>query len=241
MARIDGRRNDQLRDCKITTNFLHHAAGSAVIEHGKTRVLCAVSAVAGVPRWMKEQKVPGGWVTGEYQMLPASTSGRTSRDINRGRLNGRAQEIQRLIGRCMRAAVDLAKLDGYTLYIDCDVLDADGGTRCASINGAWVALNLAVNRLLAERKIAKNPICESIAAISVGIVDGTPMTDLCYHEDAAADVDMNVVMTGGGEFIELQGTAESGSFSRKQMLDLTALAESGITDILALQRDSLAG
>ena len=193
-----------------------------------------------VPRWMKEQGVTGGWITAEYSMLPYSTRQRKPRDIAKGKLEGRTQEIQRLIGRAIRAAVDLEKLGSRTVWIDCDVLQADGGTRTAAITGAFVAAQDAVNGLLAAGKIAQSPIIAAVAAISVGIVQGTPLLDLEYVEDSACDTDMNVVMTGAGHFVEVQGTAEGLAFSRAEMGALLDLAEQGIGELMALQQQALA-
>lgn len=236
--RIDGRRPNQLRSCVFHRDFLHNAKGSVLVEQGGTRVLCAVSVTPGVPRWMTEQGVAGGWVTSEYQMLPASTSPRSVRDVTRGSVNGRAQEIQRLIGRSLRAVVDLEKIGANTVHVDCDVLDADGGTRCASINGALVALDIAFRKLLAEGVISAMPIREFAAAVSVGMVKCTAMLDLCYEEDAAAEADVNVVMTATGQFIEIQGTGEGTTFSPDQMQTMLDLARHGILEIIALQKQT---
>jgi ribonuclease PH len=189
---------------------------------------------------MKAQGVEGGWATAEYSMLPYSTLDRKSRDISRGKIDGRSQEIQRLIGRSMRSAIDLKKLGARTVWIDCDVLQADGGTRTASITGGFVALCLAVNKLLAEGKLTESPIVNTIAAVSVGVVDGRALLDLCYVEDAAAEVDMNLVMTGDGEFIELQGTGEEATFSPAQLEDMLGLGKGGIKELLKLQQEAVA-
>lgn len=193
-----------------------------------------------VPRWMKEQKVEGGWLTAEYSMLPYSTLERKPRDISKGRLDGRSSEIQRLIGRAIRAAVDLRKLGPRTICVDCDVLQADGGTRTAAITGAVVALSLALKKLLAEKKIAENPLLSQVAAVSVGIVGGTALLDLCYVEDVAASVDMNLVMNSQGEFIELQGTGEEATFTDGQLAQLLALGKSGIRELLVAQQAAVA-
>jgi ribonuclease PH len=235
MPRDDGRTADELRPIHFDPNFLINARGSVLASFGNTRVLCAVSVVDGVPRWMQQQGVKGGWLTAEYQMLPASTHSRNQRDSTRGRPNGRSQEIQRLIGRSLRAAVDLSKLGCHTVYVDCDVIDADGGTRCASINGAMVALQLAFNKMLAAGKIKSVPLHHHIGAVSVGMVDGEPLLDLCYTEDSAAEVDMNVIMTEDGRFVELQGTAEGQTFSNDDLVAMNALAEKGIAEIIAAQ------
>ena len=192
-----------------------------------------------VPRWMKEQKVEGGWLTAEYSMLPYSTLQRKQRDINKGKLDGRSSEIQRLIGRSIRAAVDLNKFGPRTICIDCDVLQADGGTRTAAITGAFVALSLAVNKLISEKKLSASPILAGVAAVSVGIVAGQPLLDLCYTEDVAASVDMNLVMNSAGEFIELQGSGEEATFSDTQLADLLALGKIGIRDLLAAQQQAI--
>lgn len=239
MSRIDDRANDELRPMQFHTDFLANALSSVLIECGKTRIICAVSAVQGVPRWMQNQGVAGGWLTSEYQMLPAAGGGRKPRDVTAGRVNGRAQEIQRLIGRSLRAVVDLTKVGSNTIYVDCDVIDADGGTRCASINGACVALKLAFKKMFLEERIRTIPIDSSVAAVSVGIVDGTPMLDLCYPEDAGAAVDLNVVMTSDNKFIEIQGTAEETPFSRDEMDTMLALAQKGIGEIVTEQEKAL--
>ena len=239
MNRIDDRAFDQLRVCKFKINFLHNARGSVVVEQGNTRVICAASVIPGVPRWMKEQKVPGGWLTSEYQMLPASTAGRIPRDVNRGKINGRAQEIQRLIGRCLRAVVNLKKIGENTIYVDCDVLDADGGTRCASINGASVALHLAFGKMIDDGMISEMPVAGHVAAISVGVVRKIPLLDLCYQEDSSAEVDMNIVMTEGGDFVEVQGAAEARPFSQEQLNKMIDLAKKGIGNVIQLQKKCL--
>ena len=234
MERLDGRQCDELREWELTLDFQRHPAGSVLVRCGNTRVICAVSVEEGVPRWMKEQGVAGGWITGEYQMLPSATATRTEREVVRGKLSGRSAEIQRLVGRSLRAAVDLDKLPGLTLHVDCDVIDADGGTRCASITGASVALQLAARRLLADGRISEWPLLSPVAAVSVGIVDGTPMLDLCYREDSAAAVDMNVVMTAAGRYVEIQGTGEEATFSDDELAQLLALARKGLGDIFRM-------
>lgn len=238
-ARADGRRADQLRPIRFQNHIAPHATGSTLIEWGNTRVICAVSIEESVPRWMKEQGVTGGWITAEYSMLPYSTLQRKPRDISKGRIDGRSQEIQRLIGRAMRAAVDLERLGQRTIWVDCDVLQADGGTRTASITGAYVALGLAVQRLTAEGRLASNPIQQGVAAVSVGLLEGVGLLDLCYVEDSAADVDMNLVMTAAGEFVEVQGTGENRSFSDAQLASMLALGRHGIRNLLNLQRAAL--
>ena len=222
-TRADGRAANQLRPLRFQNHIAPHAAGSTLIEWGNTRVICAVTIEESVPRWMKEQKVEGGWLTAEYSMLPYSTLTRKPRDISKGRLDGRSSEIQRLIGRSVRAAVDLIKFGPRTVCIDCDVLHAVGGTRTAAITGAFVALSLAVNKLIAEKKSSENPILSGVAAVSVGIVNGAAMLDLCYTEDVAAAVDMNLVMNAAGEFIELQGSGEEANFTDTQLAQLLAL------------------
>src|SRR3954454_15263646 len=201
--RADGRLPDQIRPLRFQNNIAPYASGSTLVEWGNTRVICGVTIEESVPRWMKEQGVVGGWITAEYSMLPYSTLTRKQRDISKGKIDGRSQEIQRLIGRAMRAAINLEKVGPRTIWVDCDVLQADGGTRTAAISGAYVALSLAVQKLMSQGKLAKNPISHGVAAVSVGIVDGKPLLDLCYTEDVAAAVDMNVVMNSEGQFIEL--------------------------------------
>jgi ribonuclease PH len=235
-TRADGRTPNQIRPLRFQNNIAPYAAGSTLIEWGKTRVICAVTVEESVPRWMKEQKVEGGWMTAEYSMLPYSTLDRKPRDITKGKLDGRSSEIQRLIGRAMRASVDLNKVGTRTLCIDCDVLQADGGTRTAAITGTFVALSLAVNKLLADKKIFENPILNPVAAVSVGVVEGKALLDLCYTEDAAATVDMNLVMNSRGEFIELQGSGEEATFTDSQLSELLALGKAGIADLLAAQQ-----
>jgi ribonuclease PH len=194
-----------------------------------------------VPRWMKEQKVVGGWLTAEYSMLPYSTLDRKPRDVAKGKLDGRASEIQRLIGRSIRACLDLEKIGERTVWIDCDVLQADGGTRTAAITGAFVALSLAINRLIAEKKLTQSPILNPVAAVSVGIVEGRPLLDLCYTEDVAAAVDMNLVMNSAGDFIEIQGSGEEATFSETQLAEMLAIGKTGIKDLLAAQQRALKG
>ena len=238
--RADGRAANQLRPLRFQNHIAPYAAGSTLVEWGNTRVICGVTIEETVPRWMKEQKVAGGWITAEYSMLPYSTLQRKQRDSAKGKIDGRSQEIQRLIGRAMRAALDLDKLGERTVWVDCDVLQADGGTRTAAITGAFVALSLAVTKLMAEKKISASPIISGVAAVSVGIVNGTPLLDLCYTEDVAAAVDMNIVMTGQGEFIEVQGTAEHGTFDETKLNQMIALGKKGIGELLELQKKPLA-
>jgi ribonuclease PH len=238
-SRADGRTPDQLRPLRFQNHIAPHATGSTLVEWGNTRVICGVTVEEIIPRWMKEQKVPGGWLTAEYSMLPYSTLDRKPRDVTKGKLDGRSSEIQRLIGRSMRAAIDLHKLGERTVWIDCDVLQADGGTRTAAITGAFVALSLAINKLIAEKKLTESPILSPVAAASVGIVNGTPLLDLCYTEDVAASVDMNLVMNGAAEFIEVQGSGEEATFSESQLAALLALGKSGIKSLLTAQQNAL--
>jgi len=231
--RHDGRRPDELRPLKITPGFMSSATGSALIEAGGTRVICTASAVEDVPRWLVGSG--RGWVTAEYGMLPASTGERKQRDVNKGRADGRTVEIQRLIGRSIRGVVDFKALGERTIYIDCDVLEADGGTRCASITGGFVALKLALNRLVTEGKLPSVPLTQSVAAVSCGIVDGTALLDLDYPEDSTAEVDMNVVMTGDGGLVEVQATAERTPLSRASLDEMLALAAAGIEQLREAQ------
>src|SRR5271154_6129543 len=210
--RADGRKPDQLRPIRFQNGIAPYATGSTLIEWGSTRVICGVTVEEGVPRWMKEQNVSGGWITAEYSMLPYSTLTRKARDISKGKLDGRSQEIQRLIGRSMRAAIDLEKIGSRTIWLDCDVLQADGGTRTAAITGSYVALALAIQSLQRAGKLGPEPVLKPVAAVSVGIVQSQAWLDLSYVEDAAAAVDMNLVMNAEGEFIELQGTGEEASY-----------------------------
>ncbi len=237
-TRTEGRALDAMRPVRITRHYTVHAEGSVLVEFGQTKVLCTASV---------EERVPGhkkgsgeGWVTAEYGMLPRATHTRGDREAARGKQSGRTQEIQRLIGRSMRAVFDLSALGERTITLDCDVLQADGGTRTAAITGAFVAAQDAVNTLLAGGRIVRSPIRDHVAAVSVGIVAGTPMLDLEYVEDSACDTDMNVVMTGAGHFIEVQGTAEGAAFTRTEMGQLLDLADSGIRFLVAAQRDALA-
>jgi ribonuclease PH len=238
-TRSDGRRADQLRPIRFQNHIAPHATGSTLIEWGNTRVICGVTVEETVPRWMKEQNVKGGWITAEYSMLPYSTLTRKARDISKGKIDGRSQEIQRLIGRSMRAALDLEKLGARTIWVDCDVLQADGGTRTAAITGSYVALQLAMRKLIAAGKISENPITHGVAAVSVGICNSQPLLDLCYEEDVAANVDMNFVMNSAGHFIEMQGTGEESSFSEKELADMLTLGKAGIKQLLALQQSAL--
>ena len=238
--RHDGRANDQLRTIKFQNNIAPHASGSTLIEWGDTRVICGVSIEEGVPRWMQAQGVEGGWITAEYSMLPYSTLDRKRRDISRGKLDGRSTEIQRLIGRSLRAALDLKKMGSRTIWIDCDVLQADGGTRTASITGAFVALSIAVNKLINEGLILESPFLDPIAAVSVGIVEGQALLDLCYVEDVAAEVDMNLVMTSTGNFIEIQGTGEEATFTADQLTQMLEFGKQGVDELAKLQQTAIA-
>ncbi|MFT6617625.1 MAG: ribonuclease PH [Verrucomicrobiia bacterium] len=229
-----------LREITFQNGIAPYATGSTLISWGDTRVICSVTIEDQVPRWMKMQKVTGGWITAEYSMLPYSTLSRKQRDSTRGKIDGRSMEIQRLIGRSLRAAVDLKKLGARTMWIDCDVLQADGGTRTAAITGAYVAMRLAVQKLIAGGKLKETPLVNSVAAVSVGIVSGEARCDLCYVEDAAAEVDMNLVMTGKGEFIELQGSGEEATFSEEQLAAMLALGKDGVTELLKIQEAALA-
>jgi len=233
VARKDGRAPDQLRPVRIITGFQRFAEGSALIEVGETHVLCAASVEEGVPAFLRDRGQ--GWITAEYGMLPRSTLTRTPREVVAGRASGRSQEIQRLIGRSLRAAVDLTLLGERTLRIDCDVLQADGGTRTAAITGSYIALVLALRRLLSEGSISTLPLRFAVAAVSAGVVDGQPLLDLCYEEDARAEVDFNVVMTSTGKFVEVQGTAEGQPFGKHQMNQLLTLSEKGIRELFLAQ------
>ena len=236
--RGQGRAPDQLRAVTIERGYTKHAEGSVLISFGETKVLCTASVLAKVPPHKKGSGE--GWVTAEYGMLPRATHTRSDREAARGKQTGRTQEIQRLIGRALRAVVDLKVLGEYTIHVDCDVIQADGGTRTASITGAYVAVSDAVAWLVREGKITQSPIREAIAAISVGVVNGVPMLDLDYNEDSGCDTDMNVVMTGAGGIVEIQGTAEGEPFSRQQMNVLADLAEMGIRQLIAAQKSALA-
>ena len=236
MTRADGRTPDQLREVTIERGWSDHAEGSALITFGGTKVLCTASFTSGVPRWKTGSGE--GWVTAEYSMLPRATHTRSDREAARGKQSGRTQEIQRLIGRAMRSVFDLKALGERTIHLDCDVLQADGGTRTASITGAYVAARDAVNQLLKSGALTQDPIIDSVAAISVGIYQGVPVLDLDYPEDSSCDTDMNVVMTGKGGMIEVQGTAEGATFSRAELGALLDLAEKGIRELSQLQVDA---
>ena len=240
-GRTDGRRTNQTRPLTITTGYLEHAEGSVLIELGATRIICSATVEDKIPPWMRSQKVAGGWVTAEYAMLPRSTPERIVREVVRGRLGGRTLEIQRLIGRALRAVVDLKALGERTIWCDCDVIQADGGTRTAAITGAFVALALAVQKLKEAGALKALPLIDMVAAVSVGMVDGRTMLDLSYEEDVGADVDMNVVMTGSGALVEVQGTAEGAPFSRSDLERLIDLASRGIRRLVKAQREALKG
>lgn len=238
--RHDSRTNTQLRDITFTPGIAPNASGSVLVSFGDTRVICAAVLEKKVPGWMRAQNIEGGWITAEYSMLPYSTLDRKARDISKGKQDGRSVEIQRLIGRSIRAVVDLQKLPGYTLWIDCDVLQADGGTRTASISGAYVAAKMAVKKLMANGMLQEDPFIDSVAAVSVGIFEGNPVLDLDYFEDKDASVDANVVMTGSGRFVEFQATGEEATYSREEMNLLMDLAAKGIEAISEKQRTVLA-
>ncbi len=238
MTRADGRRPDELRELRITPGFITSATGSALLEVGSTRLICTAMIEESVPMWMRGRGT--GWVTSEYGMLPGSTGERKQRDSTRGKPDGRTVEIQRLIGRSLRSIVDMKLLGERTVWIDCDVIQADGGTRCAAICGGYVALHLACKRLVDEGRMPELPLSDSVAAVSVGIVDGQPLLDLAYVEDSRAEVDMNVVMSGRGELIEVQATGERTPFGRASLDDLLELAAGGIEQLSAAQMRVLA-
>lgn len=238
-VRTDGRAFDQLREAKITPGYLPYAEGSVLIEMGQTRIVCTASVEDRVPPFLRNSGQ--GWITAEYSMLPRATQQRKAREIGRGGPSGRTHEIQRLIGRSLRAAANMKLLGERTITLDCDVLQADGGTRTAAITGAYVAFTLAVNRLLKLGKLQRTIITNEVAAISVGIVENTPLLDLKYDEDSRAEVDMNIVCTGDGRFIEVQGTAEGEPFTPEQMQSLLTLARKGLESLVAIQREAIAG
>ncbi|HEY2342048.1 MAG TPA: ribonuclease PH [Chthoniobacteraceae bacterium] len=240
MLRSDGRLVDQLRPLSFQPGFAPHSTGSVLVSTGNTRVICSAMIEETVPRWMKEQGVKGGWLTAEYSMLPYSTQQRKARDISKGRLDGRSVEIQRLIGRSLRAVVDLAALGPRTLCIDCDVLQADGGTRTASITGACVAAVLACRALVEAQLLAALPVRKLVSAVSVGVVEGQPLLDLNYVEDKDASVDMNLVMTDDGQFVEIQGSGEESTFSDEEFTAMLAVGKKGIAELIAGQRAALA-
>jgi ribonuclease PH len=237
MSRPDGRQPDQLRDIKITRGWLDHAEGSVLVEFGATRVLCAASVQEELPRWRRGSGQ--GWVTAEYAMLPRSTNTRSDRESVKGRIGGRTHEISRLVGRSLRACIDPKALGENTIMIDCDVLQADGGTRTAAITGGYVALADAIGWLKSRKRTRGEPLTTSVSAVSVGIVDGRPRLDLCYEEDVAADTDMNVVCTGEGKFVEVQGTAEREPFDRKLLDELLDLAVAGCAELTRIQQAAL--
>ncbi len=239
MERSYGRAADGLRPVTFEQGIAPHAAGSVLVSFGNTKVVCAATIDEAVPRWMQVQKVSGGWLTAEYSMLPYATLDRKARDISRGKLDGRTTEIQRLIGRALRAVVDLEKLGPRTLWVDCDVLQADGGTRTAAITGACVAVEMAFRQLLAAGKIKQSPLRERVAAVSVGVVEGEVLLDLDYSEDKEATVDMNLVMTEGGEFVEVQGSGEEATFGEEALFEMLRLGRAGIENLLALQGAAL--
>jgi ribonuclease PH len=238
MTRPDGRAADALRPVRFTRQWLDHAEGSVLVEFGKTRVLCAASVTEDVPRWRRGSGL--GWVTAEYAMLPRATNTRNDRESVKGRIGGRTHEISRLVGRSLRACVDYKALGENTIVIDCDVLQADGGTRTAAVTGGYVALSDAIDWLRKRGKLKGSPLVGSVAAVSVGIIGGEPRLDLCYEEDSAADTDMNVVCTGTGDFVEIQGTAEQEPFSRAQLNTLLDLGAAGCAELTALQQGALA-
>ncbi len=236
--RFDGRELDQLRDIRITTGFIKYPEGSVLIESGDTRVICNASVIEGAPKYVEEGS---GWVTAEYSMLPRATKERSSRDISKLKISPRSAEIQRLIGRALRSVVDMKALGPYTITVDCDVIQADGGTRTASITGGFIALCLACRKMVKQGLIPASPIRNHVAAISVGIVKDVPMLDLCYVEDSGADVDFNVIMTDKGDFVELQGTGEGRPFTEDEYAEMLKLARKGIAELVEMQRDALGG
>ncbi|NLT94089.1 MAG: ribonuclease PH [Clostridia bacterium] len=237
MNRLDGRSNEQLRPVNITCNFIKYPEGSVLIEMGETKVICNATVEDKVPQWLKGQEQ--GWITAEYSMLPRATEQRNQREVTKGKLSGRTQEIQRLIGRALRSVVDLKALGERTIWLDCDVIQADGGTRTASITGSFVAMVQALNELKEKNLIDKLPIKDWLAAVSVGKVQGEVLLDLAYAEDCIAEVDMNIVMTGKGQFVEVQGTAEGYPFTRAELDHMLALGEKGIKDLIAIQKSIL--
>ncbi len=240
MERINNRGLDEMRPLEFILGVAPHATASVLSCFGNTRVICAVTIENDVPRWMKMQHVPGGWLTAEYAMLPYSTLDRKKRDSSAGKVDGRSVEIQRLIGRALRAVMDLEALGERTVWIDCDVLQADGGTRTASITGAAVALAIALNKLVATGELEKSPMKQLVSAVSVGKLSGTPLLDLCYVEDRDAEVDMNIVMTEGGQYVEVQGSGEEAVFTAEEMAQMLSLATKGISDITAAQKAAIA-
>jgi ribonuclease PH len=235
--RLDSRKNNELRPLSVETRFLRNTPESVLIAFGGTRVICSANVIEELPPWMRAQKKNGGWVTAEYQMLPSSTIGRTKRETSG--LSGRTQEIQRLIGRALRASVNLEKLGPRTIYIDCDVIDADGGTRCASITGGMIALRLAISKLTDKKLVVESPLIQNVAAVSVGILQDKPILDLLYQEDSAAETDMNVVMAENGDFVEIQASAEKAPFSKQQFDDMLQLASDGIIQLFRAQNEAV--
>ncbi len=235
MTRVDGRSVSDLREITVEKGFIDQAPESVLFAMGRTKVLCTATVSEGVPKWLENRLPPQGWVTAEYSLLPRSTSTRTNRE-RRG-AGGRTQEIQRLIGRSLRAGIDMRRLGARSIIVDCDVLEADGGTRTASVTGGWIALARAIKRLKDSGRLKRDPLISPVAAISVGLVDGEALLDLCYEEDSVADVDMNVVMNGNGDMIEVQATAEGESFSRDQLEELLDLASGGITKLVQVQEE----
>ncbi len=232
--RFDSRENDQLRAVKMTKDYLCHPQGSVLIEMGNTKVICTAMIEEKVPPFLKGSGK--GWITAEYGMLPGSTHTRKTRDSSKGKIDGRSMEIQRLIGRALRSVVDLEKLGERTIWIDCDVIQADGGTRTASITGSFAALMCAFNKMIAAGQLESAPITDYVAAVSVGVVEGIPVLDLCYEEDSKAEVDMNLVMTGSGKFIEIQGTGEERPFDQSELTQMLALGDKGIRELMTLQK-----
>jgi ribonuclease PH len=240
MQRSDGRTADEIRSITFDLNIAPYASGSVLVAMGNTRVICGVMIEEAVPRWMKEQNVTGGWLTAEYSMLPYSTTPRKPRDISKGKLDGRSTEIQRLIGRSLRAVVDLEKLGPRTMWVDCDVLQADGGTRTVAITGTSLAVAIACRKLAREKKVEIPPLRKLVAAVSAGILEGTPIVDLNYDEDKAVIVDFNLVATEDDEFVEVQGSGEEATFAQTQLDEMIVLARKGISDLIAAQRAVLA-
>src|SRR3989441_8410207 len=240
MIRSDGRAPEQIRPVSFELNIAPHASGSVLVSMGNTRVICGVMIEEVVPRWMKEQNVSGGWLTAEYSMLPYATQQRKQRDIAKGRIDGRSTEIQRLIGRSLRAVVDLEQLGPRTMWVDCDVLQADGGTRTAAITGASLAVALACRKLAKDKKVDAPPIRKLVAAVSAGIIDGNAIVDLSYEEDKLVTVDFNLVATEDGEFVEVQGSGEEATFAQSQLIEMLALGRKGIAELIAAQRAVLA-
>jgi ribonuclease PH len=240
MQRTDGRGPDEIRSLNFELNVASHASGSVIVSMGNTRVICAVTIEEVVPRWMKEQGVSGGWLTAEYSMLPYSTQPRKPRDIAKGRIDGRSVEIQRLIGRSLRAVMDLEKLGPRTIWVDCDVLQADGGTRTAAITGASLALAIACRKFVREKKLDASPMQKLVAAVSAGILDGQAIVDLNYEEDKLVTVDFNLVATEDGEFVEVQSSGEEATFSESQLNEMLALGRKGISELIGAQRAVLA-